>query len=248
MGEKQRFKRWYIVVCVLAVICIVLACIPTSFYVKKADFADNGAVTEESSTDSGEVLYAIPDDSEGTYRFNTAYGGSDYEAEQSALKEKYPDLDLDKVQDYLGQQDFRGIFEKLNYTDENATDVTDRVQASIGGSEFDTDILNNYTDIYINEGVIPVAVIADYYVVSWIPDTGFYFVEDRSDSVYSQQYYKNQMVHLGKDTGLSFEPEHISQVETDFGYVIYLGHFKLNESVFDLYGTDESEQEVLSGE
>lgn len=248
MNEKQRFKRWYIVVCVLAVICIVLACIPTSVYVKQADFADNGDVTEESSTDSGTVLYAVPDDGEGIYRFNTAYGGSDYEEEQSALKGKYPDLDLDKLQDYFGQQDFRSIFEELNYTDESATDVADRVQASIGGSEFDTDILENYTDIYINEGVIPVAVIADYYVVSWIPDTGFYFVEDRSDSVYSQKYYKNQMVHLGRDTGVSFEPKHTSQAETDFGYVIYLGHFKLNESVFDLYGARESEQEVSSSE
>lgn len=248
MNEKQRFKRWHIVVCVLAVICIVLACIPTSVYVKRADFADNGDATEESSTDSGAVLYAVSDDSEGTYRFNTAYGGSDYEAEQSALKEKYPDLDLDKLQDYFGQQDFRSIFEELNYTDESVTDMADRVQTSIGGSEFDTDILENYTDIYINDGVIPVAVIANYYVVSWIPDTGFYFVEDRSDSVYSQQYYKNQMVHLGKDTGVSFESKHISQVETDFGYVIYLGHFKLNESVFDLYKAEESEQEVLSSE
>lgn len=180
--EKKGYLPIFIAVAVLVTV-LVLIFLPDKMFQSKNMKNING----QNALDDLQVLTITEQD--GNYcKFNTVFGGTDYDNEVSSYISEYDMTKYNEDIDFIKSCDLSSMF-NTNSNDEKDYAVVD--------TDAVVDTLKAGKSVNIVKDAVCVAVVDNYYTVVKLGSSSTYIIIDDTDTWFSKTYFSKQLRHIG---------------------------------------------------
>ena len=217
--KTSRLKLWHKVAIGIFALCFVFLFIPQSAIENLVNKANND---EQEIPEEQQVLEVLEEDSEGNFKFDTVFGGTDYKEEYDAFWAENTLEGHELLEEHLSTTDLGAIFDSITPVGVQEDDIVEEI---IPENPFSLSMLETADRIRFSTMAdrVCIGVVQDVYVVSWIKGTDFIFVDDYSDKYFDDYYFTRQMLHFGKSVTNSFSVGNVKVEEFDKFTILYVG-------------------------
>lgn len=248
MGGK--LKVWYIIAGVLMAVAIGLTIIPTHTYetkIKETEDEILGKTDGSERVDAGGLII-VGQTKEGSYKFNRIFGGTNYSGEVSKYEEAHPKLGYQSLEDALKAEDLNAKFDALNFDEKEVLEYyankTGIDTVTVGSVEAFNSTMETEPFKFIVADTTVVGIINDYYLLVWYADTDTFFLVDGRDMLFSEDYWGNQLFHIGKTYEFNFYVRHYDTCVLDGRQVYFVGSMQSDLGI-EWRAQDEIELPVI---
>ena len=207
MAKKGIFL-FFIAVAVLISV-LVLIFLPDKLFSSK----NMKNINNQNALSDMQVLTIIDED--GDYcKFNTVFGGTDYDTEVNSYVSESDMKKYDEVIDFIKSCDLSSMFntrgtDEKDYIIVDTNDVVDSLKAG--------------KSVNIVKDAVCIAVVDDYYTVVQLSDTDTYVIIDDTDTWFSKTYFSKQLRHIGSPVYITIDADSCNIVENAGSTFIFRG-------------------------
>ena len=222
--EKSKASGIFKVSIVIFILVFVLLLIPEEWFEEKVEeIEQRDSATEDSGREEQEVLEIVGQSPDGAIRFDTIFGGTDYQAEYNAFWSENTLEGHESLEEYLSATDLDTIFSEVP-TGSSQTEGS-LIADVLPENPFSLSMLKSADYIRFSTMVerVCIGVVQNYYAISWIKGTDFIFVDDYSERYFDDYYFTRQMLHFGKVVADGFSTDSVKVEEFDRFTIIYIG-------------------------
>lgn len=207
---KKGYLSIFIAVAVLISV-LVLIFLPDKLFSSK----NMKNINNQNALSDMQVLTIIDED--GDYcKFNTVFGGTDYDTEVDSYVPESDMQKYDEVIDFIKSCDLSSMFNAVG-TDEKGYTIID--------TDDIVDSLKAGKSVNIVKDAVCIAVVDDYYTVVQLgdTDTDTYVIIDDTDTWFSKTYFSKQLRHIGSPVYTTIDADSCNIVENDGSTFIFRG-------------------------
>lgn len=205
---KKGYLSIFIAVAVLISV-LVLIFLPDKLFSSK----NMKNINNQNALSDLQVLTIIDED--GDYcKFNTVFGGTDYDTEVDSYVSESDMKEYDEVIDFIKSCDLSSMFNAVGTDEKGYTIVdTDDVVSSLKAGK----------SVNIVKDAVCIAVVDDYYTVVQLSDTDIYVVIDDTNTWFSKTYFSKQLRHIGSPVYITIDADSCNIVESAGSTFIFRG-------------------------
>lgn len=205
---KKGYLSIFIAVAVLISV-LVLIFLPDKLFSSK----NMKNINNQNALSDMQVLTIIDED--GDYcKFNTVFGGTDYDTEVDSYVPESDMKKYDEVIDFIKSCDLSSMFNAVGTDEKGYTIVdTDDVVSSLKAGK----------SVNIVKDAVCIAVVDDYYTVVQLSDTDIYVVIDDTNTWFSKTYFSKQLWHIGSPVYITIDADSCNIVESAGSTFIFRG-------------------------
>lgn len=205
---KKGYLSIFIAVAVLISV-LVLIFLPDKLFSSK----NMKNINNQNALSDMQVLTIIDED--GDYcKFNTVFGGTDYDIEVDSYVSESDVKKYDEVIDFIKSCDLSSMFDEVDADEKCYTIVdTDDVVSSLKAGK----------SVNIVKDAVCIAVVDDYYTVVQLGDTDTYVIIDDTNTWFSKTYFSKQLRHIGSPVYTTIDADSCNIVENDGSTFIFRG-------------------------
>ena len=170
-------------------------------------------INNQNALSDMQVLTIIDED--GAYcKFNTVFGGTDYDTEVDSYVPESDMKKYDEVIDFIKSCDLSSMFNAVGTGEKGYTIVdTDDVVSSLKAGK----------SVNIVKDAACIAVVDDYYTVVQLGDTDTYVIIDDTNTWFSKTYFSKQLRHIGSPVYITIDADSCNIVENAGSTFIFRG-------------------------
>lgn len=205
---KKGYLSIFIAVAVLISV-LVLIFLPDKLFSSK----NMKNINNQNALSDMQVLTIIDED--GAYcKFNTVFGGTDYDTEVDSYVPESDMKKYDEVIDFIKSCDLSSMFNAVGTGEKGYTIVdTDDVVSSLKAGK----------SVNIVKDAACIAVVDDYYTVVQLGDTDTYVIIDDTNTWFSKTYFSKQLRHIGSQVYITIDADSCNIVENAGSTFIFRG-------------------------
>lgn len=205
---KKGYLSIFIAVAVLISV-LVLIFLPDKLFSSK----NMKNINNQNALSDLQVLTIIDED--GDYcKFNTVFGGTDYDTEVNSYVSESDMKKYDEVIDFIKSCDLSSMLNTRGTDEKDYTIVdTDDVVSSLKAG----------TSVNIVKDAVCIAVVDDYYTVVQLGDTDTYVIIDDTNTWFSKTYFSKQLRHIGSTVYTTIDADSCNIVENAGSTFIFRG-------------------------
>lgn len=205
---KKGYLSIFIAVAVLISV-LVLIFLPDKLFSSK----NMKNINNQNALSDMQVLTIIDED--GAYcKFNTVFGGTDYDTEVDSYVPESDMKKYDEVIDFIKSCDLSSMFNAVGTGEKGYTIVdTDDVVSSLKAGK----------SVNIVKDAACIAVVDDYYTVVQLGDTDTYVIIDDTNTWFSKTYFSKQLRHIGSLVYITIDADSCNIVENAGSTFIFRG-------------------------
>lgn len=205
---KKGYLSIFIAVAVLISV-LVLIFLPDKLFSSK----NMKNINNQNALSDMQVLTIIDED--GDYcKFNTVFGGTDYDTEVDSYVPESDMKKYDEVIDFIKSCDLSSMFNAVGTDEKGYTivDIDDVVSSLKAGKS-----------VNIVKDAVCIAVVDDYYTVVQLGDTDTYVIIDDTNTWFSKTYFSKQLRHIGSPVYITIDADSCNIVENAGSTFIFRG-------------------------
>lgn len=205
---KKGYLSIFIAVSVLISV-LVLIFLPDKLFSSK----NMKNINNQNALSDMQVLTIIDED--GDYcKFNTVFGGTDYDTEVDSYVPESDIKKYDEVIDFIKSCDLSSMFNAVGTDEKGYTIVdTDDVVSSLKAGK----------SVNIVKDAVCIAVVDDYYTVVQLGDIDTYVIIDDTNTWFSKTYFSKQLRHIGSPVYITIDADSCNIVENAGSTFIFRG-------------------------
>lgn len=205
---KKGYLSIFIAVSVLISV-LVLIFLPDKLFSSK----NMKNINNQNALSDMQVLTIIDED--GDYcKFNTVFGGTDYDTEVDSYVPESDMKKYDEVIDFIKSCDLSSMFNAVGTDEKGYTIVdTDDVVSSLKAGK----------SVNIVKDAVCIAVVDDYYTVVQLGDIDTYVIIDDTNTWFSKTYFSKQLRHIGSPVYITIDADSCNIVENAGSTFIFRG-------------------------
>lgn len=205
---KKGYLSIFIAVSVLISV-LVLIFLPDKLFSSK----NMKNINNQNALSDMQVLTIIDED--GDYcKFNTVFGGTDYDTEVDSYVSESDMKKYDEVIDFIKSCDLSSMFNAVGTDEKGYTIVdTDDVVSSLKAGK----------SVNIVKDAVCIAVVDDYYTVVQLGDIDTYVIIDDTNTWFSKTYFSKQLRHIGSPVYITIDADSCNIVENAGSTFIFRG-------------------------